>query len=354
MIKSATYNIFVLAATGLVNSKHHALSILGLTENPSLDDIKKAYKIKSKELHPDLNPNASQLEMKMLNAARDFLLSTQNEEVVPKAPITEVQEDDFYPSYEEIAQERRDLGRDEFAKKYPGWEGELKGEMGLDEYNRIFEGYDPNYNPYNDRGDSDQDNLYEYAGDYASDAAYELFEKAKEDKNLDIYTKSHDLIDKYPEIVKPPDFYKNKNKQKLFAKFYDELLSEKFSELILDNIDDFDLTLDYVLDFPNHKVVTSFFSRGDNVEKFTVPDSSLNNKIFIMSIFHMLIKPECFFFAKKFFNKYRDNNNFINGIMKCTGFLYWFKENEKAKELIKSLPFNDEQKYVVNRWLDYK
>ncbi len=70
--------LYSLAAHGLVRSIDEAARILGLSRsNLTPEDIKKAFREKAKKAHPDVNPNGD-LEMKLLNAARDLLLQYPN------------------------------------------------------------------------------------------------------------------------------------------------------------------------------------------------------------------------------------------------------------------------------------
>jgi hypothetical protein len=51
------------------------LNILGLETNADIDDIKKAYRIKAKEFHPDVNKSDNSSEMFMkINEAYEFLI----------------------------------------------------------------------------------------------------------------------------------------------------------------------------------------------------------------------------------------------------------------------------------------
>lgn len=53
-------------------NKYEALQLLGLTGTLSQADIKRAYKRKAQEFHPDRNPAGLEL-MKMINVAYDLV-----------------------------------------------------------------------------------------------------------------------------------------------------------------------------------------------------------------------------------------------------------------------------------------
>jgi len=67
--------------------------ILGLTENASLNDIKKAYRHKAKAYHPDINkaPNAHEKFIE-INEAYEFLINLKTE---PKTYSREVMEEKY-------------------------------------------------------------------------------------------------------------------------------------------------------------------------------------------------------------------------------------------------------------------
>ena len=147
------YKLASTKAADLLSSedKVQAASILEVSVSASRDEIRKAYLKKVRECHPDINTSAGADDMmKLINAAYTVMSTVMSDayspEIVPQSPFGDID----YPSYEDIAKMRDEMGREAFNKKYPGWVGELQGELGLKKYNEIYEGYDPDYNPGDD------------------------------------------------------------------------------------------------------------------------------------------------------------------------------------------------------------
>lgn len=61
-------------------NKFEAANILGLVGTVSQEDIKKAYRKKAAEFHPDRNPNGTEM-MQIINAAYDLLKDVESLEV---------------------------------------------------------------------------------------------------------------------------------------------------------------------------------------------------------------------------------------------------------------------------------
>jgi curved DNA-binding protein CbpA len=338
------HKLIIVASTGLVNSKSQALNILGLKDDATIDDINKAFKYKARHNHPDVG--GSTKDMQMIIAARDFLvelLKNEEEHVTHSSvPYSETAETDM--SYEDIANMRKEMGRENFNKKFPGWENELKREMGLDEWNRIFEGYDSNHNPYDD---IEQEQIYDQLEDVAFDVAHELFEHGMKDKNIDLYTNISNLIKQYHTLVTIPSWIQENTRLRNY--FYKEL-KDKLNDLILDNVDDFNITIDDIISFPNEKIIHSFLSRDGNIENSELPNDLLSDKNFAISVISFIDKnPEK---GKILINKYKNNKYFLDGILKASNFLYYIRNNINAKNLVLSLPFNGNQRKIVERWLD--
>lgn len=347
MIRNARYQLITLCVSGLVNSKEQAFSILDL--NPNIDfnerEINRAFREKSKTLHPDkLSGNLQ--GMQMLAAAKDFLISLIEGNLQPSPQV----EDNLYEmSYEDIANMRREMGREEFNKKFPGWEGEIKHEMGLDNWNKTFENYDPEYNPYDDPSYmADQDAMWDSLRDSASDAATALFEQGLEDNKINLHSNFSELLEQYPELIQIPSWIKTDS----FKKSFYTAAKDKFNELILDNADNFEITFDDMISFPNDKIVKSFLSRDGNIERYDIPDNLLSDKNFVRSV--LLLISDNYEKGRIFVEKYKNNKHFIDGILKAAGFLYYIRNNIDAKNLILSMSFNDNQQNIVNRWLKNK
>jgi len=136
-------------AASLIRTKKEAFNTLEMSPTANVENIKTQYKLLAKKNHPDILKDDG-LKMKLINAAYEFLINYQGDLLDPNE-IAEVEEtvettgSDFYqdPSYEDISNYRDRIGRDAFDQKHPGWINELKREMGLDEYNSIFEHYEP-------------------------------------------------------------------------------------------------------------------------------------------------------------------------------------------------------------------
>lgn len=147
------YKLASTKAADLLSSKDKAQAalILGISVDASKEHIKKAYLTKVRECHPDRDKSAGADDMmKLINAAYTVMSTVMSDayspEIVPQSPFGDID----YPSYEDIAEMRRGMGREAFDKKYPGWLGELRSEMGLEEYNKTFEGYDAKYKSEDD------------------------------------------------------------------------------------------------------------------------------------------------------------------------------------------------------------
>lgn len=333
-----------LAAQGLVNSKYQALSILGLQGDPLEEDINKAFKEKAKMHHPD-KPGGDAETMKMLIAARDFLLeykdSNNKEHPINTPDIDNIPLYDL--SYEDIADMRKEMGRDAFEKKYPGWTNELKHEMGLDAWNKTFEGYNPKSDIYheNEKYENMMDSLYESA----YDCAYELFQLGMEEGKITLYSNALDLLQIYSDKLPIPSFIQESpNLLDLFNK----RLIESFNEILLKNVDDLDVSYEDMLDYPNMNVIQSFLLRNNNVEDINIPDYLFANTDFMRAFFLLLDKDVTK--GLLFADKYRNNPKFIEGILNSRSYLYYLKNN-LAKNVIMNLPFNESDKNAIKRIL---
>jgi len=336
-------SLFCAAVQGLVSSRQEAASILGVDINASSEEVNAAYKRKAKELHPDLNPNADPMQMKLLNSAKEIMLSVKEPEIEPIGEEIE----DPYPSYEEIAEMRKELGREEFDRRYPNWINELKREMGLDEYNKLFEGYDPNYNPYDDpEYQANQDAMWERLSEQAYDVARDLYDKVKEDGKLELFSRAENFKDLYPELIQIPEWIKKYGLEKKFNK----QLEEAFEDILFNNLEDIHLSLEQIMEFPNVKVIKAFLLQDDNF-KADLPDSLLAEPTFAQAVFELL-KGGDFFIGKKVVEKYKNNPVFLDSIAKSANRLHFLRENDKAKELLKNLPFDEKTKALVYRWMN--
>jgi curved DNA-binding protein CbpA len=175
--KMACYFNKLASSSDLLRSgnKEEACRILEVPISASKEEIKKSYIKKVLKWHPDKNksPEANDM-MKLINAAYTVMsnanayssgVTAQN-----PPPVGDQEPVDEQPSYEDIAKIREEMGREAFDAQYPGWLGELRSEMGLTEYNSIFEGYDPNYDPENDpQFQSNLNQLWERAYQIISD-----------------------------------------------------------------------------------------------------------------------------------------------------------------------------------------
>jgi curved DNA-binding protein CbpA len=141
-------------------SLKEALEALELSGSFTLDSAKSAHKKMVVKHHPDRGGDTETLQK--INAAFEYIKTYLENGVEPKIdPKLDV--DPYNLSYEDIAELRKEMGRDQFEKRFPGWLSELKSEMGLTQYNKIFEGYDSSYNPEDDEDyQRNQENLVGY------------------------------------------------------------------------------------------------------------------------------------------------------------------------------------------------
>lgn len=157
-------------------SLKEALEMLELSESFTLDSAKSAYKKMVVKHHPDRGGDTETLQK--INAAFEYIKTyLENGGKISDSRFTNHEDStapagqDIYDlSYEDIAELRKEMGRAEFEKRFPGWLSELKSEMGLDQYNKIFEGYDSSYNP---EDDEDYQRHLENLNDYISDEIYD-------------------------------------------------------------------------------------------------------------------------------------------------------------------------------------
>lgn len=332
--------IEIFAIYGLVNSKQQALDILGLSKDISKDIVNKAFKQKALLQHPDVGGSTE--DMQLLIAARDFLLTLQEEKDNFQQKDEDISyEDDEDISYEDIAKLRKELGRDEFDRKYPGWTTELKHEMGLDYYNDLFEGYNPNDDIYSsERYERMLDQITEDANDLAQDII-----DLSIDKNIfSLYLTLDEALKKLNINILD---HTNKKDEKLFY----EALEQSFNEKVLKNLDATKITLQDVLDYPNINVIHAFLNDIDST-KVIIPNELLENREFCRTMLLILANDPGI--AKFYIKKYKDNIHFINGMMKCLGFLYYCRNNDKAKEIINMINFSDKDRSIVNTWLKAK
>lgn len=146
LVKQAAQDVF--APKSIEEAK--ATLEINPSDSLTLELLNKKFKAAVLKHHPD--KGGSDEMFKKVNAARDYLAQKLegkdfNDPDTIESGVYEP-EPSPYPTYEEIAQ------------------------MGLDEFNRIFEGYDPKYNPANDpriAGRYEQD-LYEAAGNLIADS----------------------------------------------------------------------------------------------------------------------------------------------------------------------------------------
>jgi len=239
-------------------SKEEALAELGLDINASPEDIKKAYRKKVFDLHPDKNSSSTANDdLARVNLAYKYLVDTDKKEepttqsAVPKPPINIEFEDlddseDFYPSYEEIAEEFKNLGKAEFNKKYPGWESELMSEMGLDNFNSTFYGMS---DADQEQNEMDYERSWEIRAenleDKLSDFFYNLYDNLSETEkaeltnyyltgNLNLNTILLSINDesKFNELKSMED-----ETERDLKKAFEEICIEKISKHVLEDFD---------------------------------------------------------------------------------------------------------------------
>lgn len=159
---------------GLVNSLSEAAQILGISESADKKEIDQAYRRKALQHHPDKNPGKdTTLLMQKINEAREFFLDYLNNSSQPPQimePIEDPIEDPMYSSWEDVAEEYKQ-DRDAWSKKYNKYE--VQGEIGIDAWNSMFEGYDPNYEPGPEQ-QMKEDQIYDY-----------IFESLKDEIDID-------------------------------------------------------------------------------------------------------------------------------------------------------------------------
>ena len=171
-----------------------AAKILEISPSSSKEEIKDAYKRKVLEWHPDKNksPDAEN-QVKLINQAysvmKEMAHSPSGRVEVPK-PTTKMKEVSPDISYEDIAEIRKEMGREKFDEEFPGLTSELKSEMGLDKYNKLFEGYDPNYNP---EDDPDVSRREEAILEAATDEIYGFFDFTNLEENLPVMSREDKL-----------------------------------------------------------------------------------------------------------------------------------------------------------------
>jgi predicted transcriptional regulator len=98
-------------------------------------------------------------------------------------------------SYEDIADEFKELGETEFNKKYPGWKTQMAREMGLDAFNSMF--YNLNEEPEDYKENLER--LEQDIEDEAADIVYNILNELENvenpaDKIIQLYNMDYDLI----------------------------------------------------------------------------------------------------------------------------------------------------------------
>jgi hypothetical protein len=170
LVKQAAQDVF--APKSIEEAK--ATLEISSSDTLTLELLNKKFKAAVLKHHPD--KGGSDEMFKKVNAARYYLIQKLEGKDFNDPDTIESEIDEPEPSphltYEQIAQMRKEMGRDAFRQQFPDWETELKQEMGLEEFNRVFEGYDSKYDPANDphtAGRYEQD-LYETAGNLIADS----------------------------------------------------------------------------------------------------------------------------------------------------------------------------------------
>ena len=73
--------------------KRDYYEVLGIDKNASADEIKKAYRKKAKQYHPDLNPGDKEAEAKFKEANEAYeVLSDEQKEAVAEEPTRTVRD----------------------------------------------------------------------------------------------------------------------------------------------------------------------------------------------------------------------------------------------------------------------
>ncbi len=247
-------------------SREEALAELGLGSDSSVEDIKKAYRKKVFELHPDKNnsPTAND-DLARLNLAYKYLTTDKEEKNKPNPPPEPIHQpiniefedlddsEEFYPSYEKIAEEFKDLGEVEFNKKYPGWKSELMSEMGLENFNSTFYGMsdadqEQSQMDYERSWEIRAENLEYKLADFFSDLYDKLSDTDKAELtnyyltgNLNLNTILSCISDesKFNQLKKMED-----ETERDLKKAFEEICVEKVSEHILKDLDPESITKD--------------------------------------------------------------------------------------------------------------
>lgn len=337
-------NVFYIVAS---MSYETALQLMDLSSDFTPEQLKQKFKTMAYELHPDRNksPGAHD-KFIQLSAAYDVLKNPKTE-FNSEEPISEPGAvNPFDLSYEDISNMRNEMGRDKFNEEFPGWETELKREMGLDQWNSTFEGYDPNYEP------PSRDGLLEALRDHADDQAYDIYSELEENNKLGHYFDSEsDLVDKYFDPSQDPwlmRIAKQKPHSEIIER-YKKLLTNALRDVKERHIDDFDLSIEDVLSYPEYKVIRSFLIK--NIDKVEIPDELLSNKEFGHVVGVLLgHDPEHLETGLKILQQYGHNKRFLDSFFNSSGIAYIRRlTSPEVKEVIKNLPFDPKQKETISK-----